>query len=566
MVSVAEVAGESGLQAELLLTHSPRNSIEKARNRTVFIDSGFGTGSGFFIDQECTVVTNRHVVQLQYKDIKKMEQRRREVVRYLDLGVARRDERHQLQEESDFLDVAVEAYYSSGMAKLIKVAFVNEREVPAKVLAISQDFDLAYLHIQDVGCDAFEPLPENDLPLGQRVLTIGSPAGMKYTVTSGIVSGYQEHDDINFIQTDAAINPGNSGGPLIDEDGRLLGINTLVLSGTEGIGFALPVESLLGDMEKNKAYISKQLASPAFVHWEPKCSDCNDDREKRKLKRVIDEALETCVAEFDNAEFGLAMEGCVVAADYDIPQAQFLLAEMTISSDNKAVRDDAVALYQSSAKAGYAEALYQLSHFYKAGEHSLKKNRLLAKDLLQEACDADFSDACNALAVDAMRVSRYKESLAYLDKAIDLGSVLALFNKALLYEDGTGVEKNLHQAYKLYELSANLGSSVAQYRMFWFNYKGWEVKKDYTEAYAWLLVAETGKVEDYDILENWEKDIPADARFFLDRLTSNDQRTMARSRSGSLKKYINKKAEQHRRKYLYKRPKEKEVISAASNI
>lgn len=553
---------EKNLQQELLLTHNPRNAIESARNRTVFIDSGFGTGSGFFIDEQCTIATNRHVVQLKYKDIKQMEQRRREVDRYLGFGVAGREERKELQKEHDFLETAVKAYYSSGMAKEITVSFVNEREVPAKVVAISEDFDLAYLHIQDSGCDAFEFFDENDLPLGHNVFTVGNPAGMKYTVTSGIISGYQKHDDINFVQTDAAINPGNSGGPLIDEQGRLLGINTLVLSGTEGIGFALPIESLLKDLANNKDYISKQLTSPEFTLWQAKCSKCNDNAQKEKLKKVIEEAAKTCVIEFDNNELGLAMEECVVAANYDNPQAQFLLAELTINSKNNEEKAKAISLYKQSAKAGYAEALYQTAQYYENGKHKFSKNIALSKDLTSEACEKNFAPACNSLAVDAIKSSHYEDGIKFLDQAINNGSVLAIFNKGILYEDGLGIKKNRKQAYNLYEKAAKLGSNVAQYRLFWFNYKGWEIKKDYMNAYAWLLVAETGKTESFDQHEDWNKDIPADARFFLDRLTSNNQRTVARSRAESLKKHINKKSEAHRRKYLYQRPLENKSESS----
>lgn len=79
---------------------------------------------------------------------------------------------------------------------------------------------------------------------GDKVYTIGSPVGLRNTVTSGIFSGYRSYSGDNqlYLQTDAAINPGNSGGPLIDENGYVRGVNTMILRDTEGIGFAIPID------------------------------------------------------------------------------------------------------------------------------------------------------------------------------------------------------------------------------------------------------------------------------------------------------------------------------------
>ncbi len=79
---------------------------------------------------------------------------------------------------------------------------------------------------------------------GDKVYAIGSPVGLRHTVTSGIFSGYRKHtgDGQMYLQTDAAINPGNSGGPLIDENGCVRGVNRMIIRDTEGIGFAIPIE------------------------------------------------------------------------------------------------------------------------------------------------------------------------------------------------------------------------------------------------------------------------------------------------------------------------------------
>ena len=84
---------------------------------------------------------------------------------------------------------------------------------------------------------------------GDRVYTIGSPVGLRNTVTAGVFSGLRkrEEDGNVLIQTDAPINPGNSGGPLIDERGYVRGVNTMILMNTEGIGFAIPIEKVFED-------------------------------------------------------------------------------------------------------------------------------------------------------------------------------------------------------------------------------------------------------------------------------------------------------------------------------
>ncbi len=84
------------------------------------------------------------------------------------------------------------------------------------------------------------------LKVGEWVAAIGSPFGLEHTVTAGIVSakgrviGSVPYDD--FIQTDASINPGNSGGPLINMSGEIVGINTMIIAGGNGIGFAIPID------------------------------------------------------------------------------------------------------------------------------------------------------------------------------------------------------------------------------------------------------------------------------------------------------------------------------------
>jgi Do/DeqQ family serine protease len=132
----------------------------------------------------------------------------------------------------------------------IKVALTDKREFEASIVLKDQRSDLAVLRIKD----SHERFPylqfanSDALQVGDVVLAIGNPFGVGQTVTHGIVSAVARTDVGSsnyqfFIQTDAAINPGNSGGALVDLDGRLVGINNMILSrsgGSQGIGFAIP--------------------------------------------------------------------------------------------------------------------------------------------------------------------------------------------------------------------------------------------------------------------------------------------------------------------------------------
>jgi len=118
----------------------------------------------------------------------------------------------------------------------------------AQLVGADPASDLAVLKIDADGLQPIAFADINDVAVGDVVLAVGNPFGIGHTVTQGIVSaivrrGTEPID--NFVQTDAAINPGNSGGALIDTAGRLIGINTVILSrsgGSEGIGFAIPVD------------------------------------------------------------------------------------------------------------------------------------------------------------------------------------------------------------------------------------------------------------------------------------------------------------------------------------
>ena len=128
----------------------------------------------------------------------------------------------------------------------IQVKLKDGMELPAEIIGKDPSTDLALIKIKaDHDLPVLKLGDSDNMEIGQWVLAIGSPFGLEHTVTAGIVSakgrviGAGPYDD--FIQTDASINPGNSGGPLINMYGEVVGINTAIVAGGDGIGFAIPI-------------------------------------------------------------------------------------------------------------------------------------------------------------------------------------------------------------------------------------------------------------------------------------------------------------------------------------
>lgn len=189
----SETAIERAMQAVVAI--SPQDDAARKQNG----DTEAAGGSGFVIHESGVILTNAHVV-----------------------------------------------------AKLdtVEVTFANGKRYTGKVIGRDGRTDLAVVKI-----DADGPLPilklakSSRLPLGAKVFALGNPMGNRFSVTSGIISGYDRAYDVawpvNFIQHDAALNPGNSGGPLITEEGEVIGINTATPPETIfdiGIGLAIPAE------------------------------------------------------------------------------------------------------------------------------------------------------------------------------------------------------------------------------------------------------------------------------------------------------------------------------------
>ncbi len=160
---------------------------------------GGGTGSGFVFDERGHILTNNHVVE---------------------------------------------------GAQKITVTFHDGVEASAKVVGTDPQSDVAVIKVDNSHYRPLQRGSSSKLKVGELVMAVGSPFGFSQTVTTGIISATERNDiGINeyesFLQTDAPINPGNSGGPLVDMSGRVVGINTLIFSGSrgnDGVGLAIPID------------------------------------------------------------------------------------------------------------------------------------------------------------------------------------------------------------------------------------------------------------------------------------------------------------------------------------
>jgi serine protease Do len=253
-----------------------RNAIERARNATVFIQTRFGFGSGFIIDAACHVITNRHVVDSEgarvtstavapasvrtsmpgideQQLLARIEQqtRQREAlvgqpgtnlqILELDQGIQALQEKLADVSARPGRDIArrPETAGPDGFT----VTLIDGTEFHSLHAQMSDRLDLAMVQLPADNCPHVNPAEATGLAQGVRLYTIGNPSGLAFSVTSGIFSGDRGSGDQRVLQTDAPINQGNSGGPLVTESGQVVGINTTVLSGTQGIGFAIPIDA-----------------------------------------------------------------------------------------------------------------------------------------------------------------------------------------------------------------------------------------------------------------------------------------------------------------------------------
>ena len=145
-----------------------------------------------------------------------------------------------------------ESYYEvSEATKLTVTLFNDDTEYEAKIIGTDEQTDLAVIKIEKTGLSKAEFADSDNIKVGEFAMAVGNPLGMQSSITCGVISAVNrevtdtEGKKYNLIQTDAAINSGNSGGALVNSEGKVIGINTLKLSGTgiEGMGFAIPINS-----------------------------------------------------------------------------------------------------------------------------------------------------------------------------------------------------------------------------------------------------------------------------------------------------------------------------------
>ena len=215
-VSSRPRAGSGGMDEEMLeffrrfgvpIPNTPRQAPRPNRPQPQEEEQPRGVGSGFILSADGYIMTNAHVVE--------------------------------------------------GADEVI-VTLTDDREFKAKIIGADKRTDVAVVKIEATGLPAIKVGDVNRLKVGEWVLAIGSPFGLKNTVTAGIVSAKQRDtgDYLPFIQTDVAINPGNSGGPLINMRGEVVGINSQIYSrsgGFMGISFAIPMDEATRVSEQLRA-------------------------------------------------------------------------------------------------------------------------------------------------------------------------------------------------------------------------------------------------------------------------------------------------------------------------
>ena len=208
-----------------------REMVQELGEAVVQVRTPSGLGSGFFINEEGYLITNFHVIEGETQ-------------------------------------ISVEVYHQ-------KKGDLNRQSYKqVRIIAMNKFADLALLKVDDKDAPLFSwvLLADSDtLAVGERVFAIGSPLGLERTVTEGIVSTKtRQMQGELYLQTTAQINPGNSGGPLFNMRGEVIGVTNMKLAFGEGLGFAIPIESVKYFLNHRDAYAyDNDNPSNAFRYLDP---------------------------------------------------------------------------------------------------------------------------------------------------------------------------------------------------------------------------------------------------------------------------------------------------------
>jgi len=247
-----------------------RDTIDIFKNAIIQIATPWGTGTGFYLKDYNIIVTNRHVIE--------------------------------------------------GTKEVVINGKLFKKEI-VKVLYSDEVFDLAFLEPPKNVELAEVKLSDKVVAEGDRIMAIGHPYGLKFTSTQGIVSKAERHTNgLNYIQIDAAINPGNSGGPLINDDNKIVGVNTFIIADGQNLGFALPVNYLRDAINEYKEH---------FGTFAIKCKSCSNIVTE---KTVQNEYCPNCGMKIKKEEFtgkkfipssaGLKIEEIITKLNYNIRLAR----------------------------------------------------------------------------------------------------------------------------------------------------------------------------------------------------------------------------------------------------
>jgi S1-C subfamily serine protease len=295
----ADKTAGKDLKASLYEKHPPQTPVQEATLGTVMIKTPLGSGSGFFVSEAGHILTNRHVITPNENQLDEVQVRIAETERQLtayrerlaveDAQLKKRQkdladyetyvrslrEGPRKQEEQANYQLLLKQYRQwdkdisqkrrefrekqavfeteqrefnwkrnvAGSRRQYTVVLKDGTELNAYRVAVSGNHDLALLQLDGFRTPQLKAATRLEIGQGMRVFALGNPIGIHDSISAGVVSGFEG----NFVRTDAKIYPGNSGGPLVLEDGRVVGINTMkrITHQFEGLGYAIDIDTAL---------------------------------------------------------------------------------------------------------------------------------------------------------------------------------------------------------------------------------------------------------------------------------------------------------------------------------